>query len=166
AALALVLLLRYPLGVALGVAVALGQIGEFSFILAILGNQLGILPEAATQVIVAAAIISITLNPLLYRLVDPVEGGGAPAPRLWGWLNAGARARLPDGPAPAPGGPRPPSPRHRAVIVGYGPVGRTVARLLRENEVEPTVIELNLDTVRALREEGVRAVYGDSRPPA
>ena len=56
---------------ALAVAVALAQIGEFSFILATLGTQLGVLPAAATNALVAAAIVSITLNPLLYRLVEP-----------------------------------------------------------------------------------------------
>ena len=56
-------------------------------------------------------------------------------------------------------------PEDRAVVVGYGPTGRTVARLLRENGVSPTVVELNIDTVRALRDEGVSAVYGDARDP-
>jgi monovalent cation:H+ antiporter-2, CPA2 family len=46
--------------------------------------------------------------------------------------------------------------------VGYGPVGRTLTRLVRDNEVEPTVIGMNLETVRRLREEGVAAVYGDA----
>ena len=53
-------------------------------------------------------------------------------------------------------------PRHRAVVVGYGPTGRTVTRLLRENDIDPTVIELNIDTVRQLRDAGVTAVYGDA----
>ena len=51
---------------------------------------------------------------------------------------------------------------HRAVVVGYGPVGQTVTRLLQENNIEPTIIELNRDTVRCLREAGVSAVYGDA----
>jgi Trk K+ transport system NAD-binding subunit len=53
--------------------------------------------------------------------------------------------------------------QHTAVIVGYGPVGQTVARLLRENQIVPTVVELNLETVRRLRETGFPAVYGDVR---
>jgi CPA2 family monovalent cation:H+ antiporter-2 len=53
-------------------------------------------------------------------------------------------------------------PRHRAVVIGYGPVGRTVARLLRENDVTPTIIDLNIETIRTLQEAGVRAVYGDA----
>ena len=55
------------------------------------------------------------------------------------------------------------SPGHRTVVVGYGPTGQTLTRLLRENNIEPTVIELNVDTVRQLRGEGIRAVYGDAR---
>jgi len=50
----------------------------------------------------------------------------------------------------------------RAVVVGYGPLGRTLVRLLQENEVEPTVVELNLETVRRLQGDGLRAVYGDA----
>ncbi len=50
-----------------------------------------------------------------------------------------------------------------AIVVGYGPTGRTVTRLLRENGVSPTVVDLNMDVVRALRDEGASAVYGDAR---
>jgi CPA2 family monovalent cation:H+ antiporter-2 len=154
AALGIVLLLRYPLRVALAVAVALAQIGEFSFILAILGKELGLLTDAAMHTVIATAIISITLNPLLYRLIDPVEAWLARRLRLGGWLAAKA-ALMPDRTSTA-------SPDHRAVVVGYGPVGQTVTRLLQENNIEPTIIELNRDTVRCLREAGVSAVYGDA----
>jgi CPA2 family monovalent cation:H+ antiporter-2 len=53
-------------------------------------------------------------------------------------------------------------PAHRAIVVGYGPTGRTVTRLLRENGIEPVVVDLNVDTVRRVREAGIRAVYGDA----
>src|SRR5262249_24321437 len=66
AALAIVLVLRYPVRVALAVAVALAQVGEFTFMLASLGRGLGVLPEAATNALVGAAIVSISINPLLY----------------------------------------------------------------------------------------------------
>jgi CPA2 family monovalent cation:H+ antiporter-2 len=56
-------------------------------------------------------------------------------------------------------------PEDRAIVVGYGPTGRTVARLLRENRISPTVIELNIETVRTLRLEGISAIYGDAREP-
>ncbi len=162
AALGIVLFLGYPAKTALAVAVALAQIGEFSFILAALGKELGILTETANQTLVAAALVSITLNPFLYRLIDPVEAWAARRPRLWGWLNARARQALPGEPSRPVGRDADADRRHRAVVVGYGPVGQTVTRLLRENEIRPTVIELNLDTVRRLRAEGVAAVYGDA----
>jgi CPA2 family monovalent cation:H+ antiporter-2 len=148
-ALGIVWLLGYPPQVSLAVAVALAQIGEFSFIVALLGRQLGILPEAATNTLVAAAIGSITLNPLLYRLIGPVAA----------WLGAGSGSVATGQAADAPASR---ARRHRAVVVGYGPIGRTVTRLLQENDIEPTIIELNLETARRLREEGLRAIYGDA----
>lgn len=155
AALAIVLALRYPMRIALAVSVALAQIGEFSFMLATLGRSLGVLPEDATNALVASAIVSISVNPLLYRLVDPAETWLAGKPRLFRWLGRPAVC-LPV--AMDPGRDA----RHRAVIVGYGPVGQTLSRLLRENDVEPTVIEMNLETVNSLREAGVSAIYGDA----
>jgi CPA2 family monovalent cation:H+ antiporter-2 len=104
AALGIVLALHYPVRVALAVAIALAQIGEFSFILASQGQGLGILPDAATNALVAAAIVSISLNPLLYRLLDPLETRLSRRPRFWRWLNA--RVAQPTGPSPPP--PHPP----------------------------------------------------------
>lgn len=162
AALGLVLVMRYPLRVALAVAVALAQIGEFSFILATMGRQLDLLPAEANNILVAGAIISITLNPLLYRWVDPVDRWAARQPWLARWTK-GSAGPVVDGGASAAADE--PLAQHRAVVVGYGPVGRTITRLLRENEIEPTVVELNLDTVQRLRAEGIRAVYGDAARP-
>jgi CPA2 family monovalent cation:H+ antiporter-2 len=175
----IVLLFRYRVRVALSVAVALGQIGEFSFILADLkvnkpaaeverekqdrpGGEVEakakILPPPLMNALVVAAIVSISVNPLLYRLIGPAEGWLARRPRLWWWLTA--RERQPGGVNPVADADI--EPQYRAVVVGYGPVGRTVVRLLRENEIEPTVIEMNVDTVRQLRAEGIAAVYGDA----
>jgi CPA2 family monovalent cation:H+ antiporter-2 len=117
-----------------------------------------VLPQAATNALVAAAIVSISLNPMLFRLVDPLDAWLARQPRLARWL--GRRAALSTPVAKDNQDDR--GARHRAVIVGYGPVGRTLSRLLRDNEVEPTIIDMNLETVRSLREEGVAAVYGDA----
>jgi CPA2 family monovalent cation:H+ antiporter-2 len=161
AALAIVLLLRYPFRIALSVAVALAQIGEFSFILATLGRQLGILTTDATHAIVAAAIFSIGLNPLLYRLVRPIERWATQRPVLWRWLNARTHQLPPAAPGLVDGGSALAA-RYRAVVVGYGPVGRTVTRILQENGIEPAVIELNLDIARQLREIGVPITYGDA----
>lgn len=75
-----------------------------------------------------------------------------------------ARAQTPGAAAgtPAPDQGPLPTQRYRAVVVGYGPVGQTVTRLLRDNDIEPTVIELNRETVHRLRVAGVAAVYGDA----
>jgi CPA2 family monovalent cation:H+ antiporter-2 len=71
------------------------------------------------------------------------------------WLGSRAAAPAADSGSRAEG-------ESRAIIVGYGPVGRTVTRLLRENEVACTIVEMNVDTVRALHERGIEAVYGDA----
>ena len=151
-----VLLLGKPLPVAVAVALSLTHIGEFSFILAALGRQLGVMPDEAANTLVAAAIVSITLSPLLYRLKRPITR----------WLTGRGHAVstaddivmdivMPENVAPS----------HRAIVVGYGPVGQTVTQLLFDNAIDPTVIELNLDTIRRLRTFDVRAVYGDASRP-
>ena len=128
AALIIVLLMRYPIGVALAVAVALAQIGEFSFMLATVGRDLKVLDPGGTNALVAAAIISISVNPLLYRAVDPI------AARV---RRASAGGDTPAVAAPDRGD-RPSDTRHRAIVVGYGPSGQSVTRLLRENGIAPT----------------------------
>ena len=151
-ALALVLLWGYPAGVALRIAVALAQIGEFSFIVAAAGALLGLVTDDVGNTLIATAMVSIAVNPLLYRAVKPLER----------WVPQ--RRTAADAPAGTPGdrGPADDDPRHRAVVIGYGPVGRTVARLLRQNDIIPTIVDLNIDTVRALRDEGLPAIYGDA----
>lgn len=147
AALLLVRLMNYPMRSAVSVAIALAQIGEFSFILAAEAKALHVLDEGAVNTLIAAAIISIMLNPILYRLIDPIVSALRRFDRSEVTWNEAA-------PAEDIG-------RH-AVIVGFGPVGRTLAGLLRENEVETVVVELNLDTVRALGRDGIKGIYGDA----
>jgi len=163
AALGIVWLLRYPPKIAFGLAVALAQIGEFSFLLALLGIQWDVLPATAMNTLVAAAILSITLNPLLYRLVDPIVAWAGHQPKLWTWLNARLPTSVPAKEGVEAEAVQPSDALHRAIIVGYGPVGQTVTHLVRENGIEPTVIEMNLDTIRRLRNQGISAIYGDAR---
>ncbi len=153
----IVRLLHYPFRVALALSIALAQIGEFSFILSSLGKQLGVFTANATNTIVAVSIVSIVLNPILYRSVNPIERWAMARPRLWRLLNGRV-----DGWDAEPAHPGVRDPRFRAVVVGYGPTGRTVTRLLKENGVQPTVIELNMDTVRKLKAQGLPAIYGDA----
>jgi len=158
AAFAIVALLGYPSRMALSVAAALAQIGEFSLILAAVGDRVGILAPGTTNVLVAAAILTITLNPMLYRLVGPFERRLARF-RIWKILNRQS--------APVDAVRADPlhAAEHRAVIIGFGPIGQTVARLMKERGIRPAVVEMNLDTARRLREEGLDVVYGDATRP-
>lgn len=152
AALAIAVVRGYPLRVALPVSMSLAQIGEFSFMLAAVARELGAMPDRAVDALVAASIASITLNPLLYRAARRIE------PAL---ARRYASAAEPAGDADEAAGDA----AHRAIVVGYGPVGQTVTELLLDNGIEPIVIELNLETVRRLRAFDVRAVYGDASRP-
>ena len=152
--------MRQSFKTSLLVAVALAQIGEFSFILSTLGRDLGLLTHEITNVVVAASIGSILLNPVLYSTIDPVARWVSRRPRLCRWLERPLRR---DGEAAAEA--RRERRAHRAVLIGYGPTGKTVARMLKENGIEPTVIELNIETVRQMRDQGIDAVYGDATRP-
>jgi K+:H+ antiporter len=154
AAALVVRVLNYPLIIASTVAVALAQIGEFSFILASVGSEYGVLPESALNVLVAAAIISITLNPIFYKLTGPFVRWVVRHPKLSRWLN------------PTSGGENVESELIdegvSAVVVGYGPVGRTLSRMIEQNGIRPVIVEMNIDTVRDLRQRGFNVVYGDA----
>ena len=148
-------LARYPVRTGLTVGLALGQIGEFSFILITLARDLKVVPTEAIHITVAVAILSITLNPLTFKAIDPID--------RWVARRRGKRAGLePDGDVRISSSL---APEGRALVVGYGPTGRTVSRLLRENAILPTVVDLNLDTVHEIRDAGGSAIYGDARYP-
>jgi CPA2 family monovalent cation:H+ antiporter-2 len=152
-ALAFAWMMGYPIRTSVTLAVSIAQIGEFSFILATLGRDLGIAPAEAVDVVVATAILSITLNPLAFATIRPIEG----------WLaqrRATTRVAIE---AVDVGASSSLEPEGRAIVIGYGPTGRTVTRLLLENGIAPTVVDLNLEAVRRLRDESVSAVYGDAR---
>ena len=160
AAFAIVILLGYGVRIGLRVAIALAQIGEFSYIVASLGDHLRILPPGATDSIVAASIVSITLNPLLYKWIPSIEK----ALMRHQWLRRLLEPRAGREQVPEPVSEAD-APEHRAIVVGYGPVGQTVCRLLKQYDIEPTIIELNIETVQRLNKEGKPAVYGDASHP-
>ena len=156
----IVLLLGYPIGLALGVSAALAQIGEFSFILAALGKRLEILDDLALNLMVATAILSISLNPVLFRLVPRVDRWIEARP----WLSRllGSRLRKNHNITTSREEFIFQNKSGHAVVVGYGPIGKTVSRLLAKNGVTATIIELNLETSRKLRAERVPVIYGDA----
>jgi CPA2 family monovalent cation:H+ antiporter-2 len=163
AALLIVAVLGHSVRTALTVAIGLAQIGEFSFILSELARQHGLMPDSGHNVLVASAIISITLNPLLFRSLPDIENWLRKRPALWHLLNARAERKaasmnLSDsGPAhSAEDGKR------LAIVVGYGPVGRSVHKVLQDAGLSTVIIDMNMDTVTALHAEGQAAIYGDA----
>ncbi|MDP2311307.1 MAG: cation:proton antiporter [Pseudomonadota bacterium] len=165
-AFAIAILRGYSVRTGLIVAAGLSQIGEFSFILAQVAVALAVLPEEGQSAIVAAALLSISVNPLLFRLVGPAEAWMRAHPRLWSALNrrAEARGRAINAETAAslhaPGAEAP-----RAIVVGYGPVGRTATKLLREFGIQPVIVDMNIDTMSTLVAEGATAIYGDAGKP-
>ena len=151
AAIVVVLFFRRPLRSALSIAVALAQIGEFSFILASLALGLNILPPEATNALVVVSVVSITLNPLLYKCIQPTV-------RWLERMGIAVEAKA----LPAEEMPEIDEAAHRVIVVGYGPVGQTLSRILKDNGIQVIVIEMNLETVQELRAQGESAVYGDA----
>ena len=161
AAIILVLLFRYPLNTALTVGASLAQIGEFSFILAALGVSLGLLPIEGQSLILAGALISISLNPLAFAAIEPAQK----------WIRARSHLarkfeRSDDPLAELPASVDPASLTGHVTLVGYGRVGRRVAEALKEQGIPCVVAEQNREIVERLREQGMHAVSGDAADPA
>lgn len=157
AAFLIVLLFRYPVATALTVSASLAQIGEFSFILAAMGVSLGLLPPEGRDLVLAGALISITLNPFVFGTITPVTRWVRARPSLYALVERGA-TRL----ATLPQNPRSKPICGHAVIVGYGRVGGMIGDALASKRLPFVVIERDLRLVEVLRERGTRAIYGDA----
>ena len=160
-ALAIVLVSGHSLRTGLTVAGGLAQIGEFSFILAESAKALGLMPEAGHHALVACAIVSISVNPWLFERLLSLEPWLKTKPRVMAVINRRVEA-LGRGANEAEAARSAAKQIERVIIVGYGPVGRTVARRAEEYGLEPVVIDLNIDTVLALQAAGKRSLYGDA----
>jgi monovalent cation:H+ antiporter-2, CPA2 family len=161
AAFFLVLLFRYPLNTALTVSASLAQIGEFSFILANLGVSLGILPTEGQSLILAGAIISIAINPLVFRAIEPAQAWIRSRSKL-----AQSLERSDDPLAVLPMTVDLNRLTGQVVLVGYGRVGRRIGEALTANGISFVVAEENREIVEQLRENGIPAVSGDASDPA
>lgn len=146
AAMVTVRALGEPLATAVPVGAAFSQVGEFSFILGSLARGLGLISDVGWNALVAASIISIMLNPTIYRWSRRRTSGAVDLTRNMPRERGASDPR-------------------RCILVGYGPVGRIVHRLLEERGAHVTVIDLNLETVRRLRAEGRNAIHGDVLRP-
>ncbi len=173
AAFAIVLLFRRPVKTALTISASLAQIGEFSFILAEMGVGLRFLPEEGRDLILAGALISIVLNPLMFGLTDRLR------PTLEAWLQpshetapaaeaapvAPVAAEAPIAPTTEDDDDEPATPTaltsHR-VVIGYGRVGSVIADDLVERGVPLLVIEDAEDRTRRLREKNMEIIAGNA----
>jgi CPA2 family monovalent cation:H+ antiporter-2 len=164
AALVIVAVLGHSARTALTVAIGLAQIGEFSFILSDLARKHALLSDSEHNVLVACAILSITLNPLLFRMLPGTEAWLRRRPRLWQLLNGRAERKAATVNAAAASHVARPDADERplAIVVGYGQVGRAVERLLRDAQRETVVIDVDMDKVAALSAEGRTAMFGDA----
>jgi CPA2 family monovalent cation:H+ antiporter-2 len=158
----IVLICRHTVRTGLMVAGGLAQIGEFSFILADVAKAQGLLPGESSAVLVAGAIISISVNPILFRGLMALEPW---IERHGTWMNWLTKRSEVKGTAINASLPDEKKQGIQAIVVGHGPVGETVSRLLREFDIEPMIIETNIDTVSELRAQGHSVLFGDATRP-
>ncbi|MDO9360391.1 MAG: YbaL family putative K(+) efflux transporter [Polaromonas sp.] len=160
AAAALVLAFRYPLNTALTVSASLAQIGEFSFILVAMGASLGLLPPEGQSLVLAGALISIALNQLTFKGVEPLQ--------RWILARSALARQLESRDDPMAELPATTEARYlsrQVVLVGYGRVGRRIADALTEKNLPYVVVEQNREMVERLRDAGRIAVSGDAAEP-
>ncbi len=157
AAVALVLVFRYPLNTALIVGASLAQIGEFSFILAGLSISLGLMDIQAQNLILAGALVSIALNSLMFTLLEPL--------RNWALKHSAFARKLEVRDDPLAVLPMSTDEVYlsgQVVLVGYGRVGRRIAKILDEKHIPYVVTEANRAIVEELRAKNIPAVCGDA----
>ena len=111
-----------------------------------MGATYGLFGPEVNNAVIPAAILSITLNPLLFRQLD----------RLSRWLEARRPAFVPDA------AEEDTAPRGDVIVVGYGPTGEALCNILEDFHLRPVIIEANIDTVRRLHAEGRSALHGNA----
>jgi CPA2 family monovalent cation:H+ antiporter-2 len=134
------------------VAAGLSQIGEFTFIVGQTGVYLGLLDGDQYGLILAAAVISILVNPLMYRLIQPTERFLRGVPFLWRHMERG-------GPTPEAFTEQM---ENHVVIVGYGRVGRHIGGILQRLGEEFLVIEQDMAYTTELQGQGIKTMFGDA----
>ena len=148
-ALIITLGLKYSFRTALTISVGLSQIGEFSFILGEEAMKLNLLPEAGFDILVACAIVSISLNPLLFRYMQYFNL----MLETKKYVPTETKSDLPQ------------DLREKAIIVGYGPIGESVDQILTNHGIASTIIDRNVDTIIKLGEMNRSALFGDASSP-
>ena len=138
----------YNFSTALMVALAVGQIGEYSFILIEEGSFLGLVSDDLFDVVVAASLASIIINSFLFRFVEKLPQ---------------ERAKKGDSYGPVDELFEPPSKiAPRALVAGFGPVGRAAVQTLVKEGYQIEIIDRNIDTINWVKHQGLKALYGDA----
>jgi CPA2 family monovalent cation:H+ antiporter-2 len=152
----LLVLLRHPVGPSLRLGAAFGQVGEFSFIMAGLGVSLGVLPEEGRSLVLAAALVTIVANPLLYRGAQRLAAWLARFPALIDRMERTREPRV------ATTAVFQAVPRDHVILVGYGRVGRTIGDALQRRGIPFVAVEQDRRTLEVMRSMGVPAIYGNA----
>lgn len=152
-AILVVKILKQPIKKAIYIGIALGQIGEFSFILASLAVSYGIMSKDAYNAIIFVSIITITFNTTIYRWIPSIikflqkKGYFKTYYAITDEIENETKDL-----------------RH-VIVIGYGPVGKTISKILLQKQINVTVIEMNIDTVKKIKLQNIkelRAIYGDA----
>lgn len=143
--------LRIPAAAAAGVGLALAQVGEFSFVLGREAERARLLDAESNTFVLALAVLSMLITPFL------VEHSAA----FGHWTGQRVEKIAHEAPGTEESAP-PEVAQVRAVVVGYGPVGRTLSRILKDFGIEPTIVDMNIETVKKLNATGLKAVFGDA----
>lgn len=156
----LVHFLRYPLHTSLNVGAALAQIGEFSFILAAQGIALGMTDQKMLSMVVASAILSIALNPLMFAMIPYVRRFSV---RYFAWARAAAMLTDPYSVLPKETSRR--MLMGQTILVGSGSVTRSVAKRLATDDVPFVCISEDKSFAEELREQKHAVISGDAADP-
>lgn len=155
---AIVLVFRYPVGTSLRISAGLAQIGEFSFILLSVGISLKIVPTQALSIVLAAAILSIALNPWIFSTIDPIEAFLKKRPRFLALLER-PQTEQPEINFDQEGL------TDHVVMIGFGRVGGTVARAMEQESIRYVVVDQDRVIIDELNKRGVPTVFGDAARP-
>jgi CPA2 family monovalent cation:H+ antiporter-2 len=151
-----VLVLGYPIRVAVLVGCALAQVGEFSFVLSRVGWEWGLITPQLNQYFLSASVISLLLTPFAIHISPKLAGGIGRLRWVERWFPGRKFEELK---------PDQVDIRDHVIIVGYGPGGRNLSRVLKAIEVPYCILELNGETVRRMRRKGEPIYYGDVASP-
>lgn len=144
----IILLMKYPLRIAIIVGIGLAQIGELSFILAETGYNFNLISEYYFNVFLAITIFTMILTPLIFNFLPAIAAKTSLLSKLTK-ENGQSKKGL----------------ENHVIVVGFGLNGRNLARVLKETGIKYIIIEMNPDTVKREKAAGENIIYGDVAKP-